>query len=198
MRHNGNESFLEFTKTPQPSINQVLDYFKQMFNQDNVQIRALEDFWGLLRQEDKSGKDKFFLDEQTIDNLITLFNDEINIRSPEGAINLAAASDIARILLLYYYGGIYFDFDVYSEGDYKLDIPANSVGFKINTKCSPQSWKRFDELNNNLLASIDHGQIVGIIAKYIDNLYAELRNKSMEITYDDDTVSNFIKIYLLP
>ena len=158
IRDNGNKSFLKFTQNLQPSMKQVLDYFKQTFNQDNVQIKALEDFWDLLMQEkDKSGKDKFFLDEHTKSNLITSFNDEINIKSPQGAINLAAASD--------YYGGIYFDFDVYSTENYKLDIPANSVGFKIIGKCPDEAYKDFAKINNNLLASVDHGQIISIDEK---------------------------------
>lgn len=193
IRDNGNQSFLNFTQNLQPSMKQVLDYFKKTFNQDNVKIEALEGFWDLLMQEDKSGKDKVFLDEHTKNNLITSFKDEININSPQGAINLAAASDIARVLLLYYYGGIYFDFDVSSKEDYKLDIPANSLGFKIIGKCSAEAYGGFDELNNNLLASVDHGQIIIIIAKYISDSYTRLYDNSMAQKYDDDTVSNFYK-----
>lgn len=192
IRSNENESFLKFTRNLQTSSQQVVDYFKQTFNYKNVQIKALEEFFELLQEENNSNDDKF-LDEHSKNNLITSFYDEINIQSPPGAVNLAAASDIARILLLYYYGGIYFDFDVYSAADYELNIPANSLGFKIMGKCSSGINPVLNENNNNLLASVDHGTIITHIARSISHSYIKLHDESVGKIYSDDIVSKFYK-----
>lgn len=85
--------------------------------------------------------------------------------------NYAAASDIARLLILYRYGGIYLDMDVEFidtlRFDIFFDLYMNDLGFRLGVLSNS------DLMGNAVLASMPYSTAVRRCLKKIANLYFE-------------------------
>ena len=186
IRINNNSDFKAMLQSDYPSAHSVKKYFNDTFKGKNVSIKALESLWESLKQERETSLDQdslHYVAPSDIQSLKEAFDMEALNPIPQ-ARNLAAASDIARVLLLYYFGGIYFDFDVKAVNSYKLALAPSPFGFRMDIKGNQQC--------NNLLASIGHSKnIVNVVRKMASTYNEIILDHKEKKVYDDHDVLRY-------
>lgn len=184
VRDNGNKDYIYYSQNNNsPDI--LVDYLKRTYAAPNVLIVPIESLWGKINQFHMVCNDFIYIDKCVCDNLIYFFESEL-LAPLAPARNLAAASDIARVLILYFFGGVYFDFDVFSKESYALDVSPNIWGIKVNGKYKDYS---ISSINSNMLASVPFGVHIRNIAYIINSNYVKIL--SQEKFYDDTQVLNY-------
>ncbi len=191
IRFNNNIDFKASLQSDNPSADIVIKYFNDTFKGKNVSIKALESLWELLEQEKDIPLVQNSLHYAALSDIQTLkeaFEMEVLDPLPK-ARNLAAASDIARVLLLYYFGGIYFDFDVKATNSYKIALPPSPFGFRMDMKEKHQC--------NDLLASIGHSKNMANVIEKMASNYSEiiLDHKEKKVYDDIDVLRYFDELY---
>lgn len=187
IRVNGNQNFMNGDHGKNVSAHDVINHFNRAFQGNHVRIRPIEDFWVELRAEPSNP----ILGDDIKNHLIELFYEELTFHElTPSCVNLAAASDIARVLLLYFFGGVYLDFDVSSESDYKIEIKPSLAGFRMNA-CLIDGC--IDYVATDLLASVFHGSCISMVAMRISRNYIDIKNESSNPEYDDVAIENLYK-----
>lgn len=149
MRNNNNKHFLEFVKNQKLTKNLVKLYFQETFAKNNANVQILDMNTFLEEIKSMSEWEVFSYIREDTHILIKSIHRKLHGRYK----NLAAASDMLRVLLLFYRGGIYFDFDIDSKSkSFNLEL------LKLNHEMLANIHMSNDGvplgINNDMMASV--------------------------------------------
>ncbi|MCA9508724.1 MAG: hypothetical protein KC505_09925 [Myxococcales bacterium] len=174
----------------------ILEYFENTFSgekRDHVKLVAIEKVWSEITTLANEGQLPDNNLAEDIDVLRKSFDEEL-LHPIMKVRNLAAASDITRLVILYLYGGVYFDFDItvgIAGGDFTLEIPKPECDFLMGLFSEREN--RY-VVSNQMLFSKRRGKFVreylSVVAENYRNLNSDSPGTISIVEYDEDAVKN--------